>query len=338
MACERGLDELRVVANQADLDVRRQRLLDLGHPRLDRVGQRDGVDAALLADGDGQGRAVPSSIETDVGSSPVSTTRPMSRMRIGELPRVATTRSLKASGLRRRPTVRTESSRAALLEAAARQLEVLRAQRRGDVGRRQAVSVQPIGIDLDLDLAAPRAEEQHLADAVDRLEPLLDVLLEERRQLDDRHRRRDREHQDRERVGILLLHDRRVGGLRQVADDRIDLGAHFLRGDVGVLRQVERDGDARAALGRGRAQLVDAGDGVDRGLDAVGDLGLDVLGRRAGVGGRDRDDRRLDARVAIDAEREERDAADDGDGGDEHRGEDRAVDADFSELLHGAPA
>ena len=75
-------------------------------------------------------------------------------------------------------------------------------------------------------------------------------------------------------------------------------------------------------------------DGIDRGLDAVGDLGLDVLGRRAGVGGRDRHDRCLDARVAVDAQREERHPADDRDGRDQHRGEDRAVDADFSELLH----
>ena len=72
-----------------------------------------------------------------------------------------------------------------------------------------------------------------------------------------------------------------------------------------------------------RAQLVDAGDGVDRGLDAVGDLGLDALRRRAGVGRRDRHDRHLDARVAIDAEREERHAADDRQRRDQHRGEDR---------------
>ena len=105
-----------------------------------------------------------------------------------------------------------------------------------------------------------------------------------RRELDRGHRRRDREHHDRHRVRILLLHDRRVGGLGQVADDRIDLGPHFLRGDVGVLRQVEGDGDARLAFGRRRPQLVDAGDGVDRRFDPVGDLLLDALGRRARVG------------------------------------------------------
>ena len=43
----------------------------------------------------------------------------------------------------------------------------------------------------------------------------------------------------------------------------------------------------------------------------------------------------LDARIAVDAEREERDAADDRERRDQHRGEDRPADADLSELLHG---
>ncbi len=331
---ERGPDELGVVADEDDLDVGRQRLLDLGHARLDGVGQRDRVDAALLAHGDGQGR-------------PAVEHRDRRRVlaRIDDLADVAdANRRVPARG----DDEVVEGVRAAqasdgadgelavaLLETAAGQLQVLRAQGGGDVGRREAVGVEAIGVDLDLDLAPPRAEEQHFADAVDRLEPLLHVLLEKRRQLDDRHRRRHREHQDRERIRILFLHDRRIRGVGQIADDRIDLGADLLRRDVGVLRQVERDRDARAALGRGRAQLVDARDRVDRGFDAVGDLGLHVLRRRAGVGGRDRDDRRLDPRVAVDPEREERHPADDRDGGNQHRGEDGTMDADFSELLHG---
>ncbi len=181
---ERRLDELRVVADEPDLDVRRQRLLNLRHPRLDRVGKRHRVDAALLPDGDRQRRLADRASRPTSDPRRVSTTRPMSRMRIGELPRVATTRSLKASGVRSRPTVRTDSSRSPCSSRPPGSSRFCDAQRRGDVGGREAVGVQPIGIDLDLDLAAPRAEEQHLADAVDRLEPLLDVLLEERRQLD----------------------------------------------------------------------------------------------------------------------------------------------------------
>ena len=112
MACERRLDELGVVADEADLDVRRQRLLDLGHPRLDRVGQRHGVDAALLADGDGDAPACRSSIETEVGSAPASSTR----ADVADADR-RRCRAWRRRGRRRprasrsRPTVRTDSSR-----------------------------------------------------------------------------------------------------------------------------------------------------------------------------------------------------------------------------------
>ena len=54
---------------------------------------------------------LPLSIDTELGTAPVSSTVPMSRMRIDWLPRVATTSSRKSSGRLRRPTVRTDSSR-----------------------------------------------------------------------------------------------------------------------------------------------------------------------------------------------------------------------------------
>ena len=163
---ERCLDELRVVANQADLDVWRQRLLNLGHPGLDRVGQRDRVDAALLADGYGQRRA---SVEhrdrrgdfagVDDLANVANANRRIAARRDDEV--VEGLRAAQAADRAHRQLAR------ALLEAPARELEVLRAQRRRHVGRRQAVGVQPVRVDLDLDFAAPGAEEEHLADAVD---------------------------------------------------------------------------------------------------------------------------------------------------------------------------
>ena len=181
-------------------NVRRQRLLDLGHPRLDGVGQRDGVDAALLADGDRHRRPA------------VRASRPTSDRRRCRRPRrcrgcgSASCRAWRRRDRRSRrgcaagrpcgPTARACPARGG--RPAARGSATRSAAATSVV--ESAVGVQPIGIDLDLDLAPPRAEEQHLADAVDRLEPLLHVLLEVRRQLDHRHRRRDREHHDRERV------------------------------------------------------------------------------------------------------------------------------------------
>ena len=169
---------------------------------------------------------------------------------------VATTRSLKSSGGRRRPTRAHRQLARALLDAAAGQLEVLRAQRRGHVGGRQAVGVEAIGVDLDLDLAAAGAEEQHLADAVDRLEAASGRSARGRSSArPPASAPRPRHMMIGERVGILLLDDRRIGGFRQVADrpDRpwrahscAAMSAFFERSNVIVTRERPRSTSSAA--------------------------------------------------------------------------------------------
>ena len=83
------------------------------------------------------------------------------------------------------------------------------------------------------------------------------------------------------------------GQQRQRAIDAI---AHFLRRDVDVLLEQERDDDRRDPFRRRRSQLVDAADRIDRFLDLVGDLGLDLFGRGARQPGRHDDGREVDLR------------------------------------------
>ena len=97
-------------------------------------------------------------------------------------------------------------------------------------------------------------------------------------------------------VGIELLDRRLLDVLRQQRQHAVDAVAHFLRRDVAVLLEQERDDDRRDAFRRGRAQLVDAADGVDGFLDLVGDLGFDFLGRRAGQPRRHHDGGEVDLR------------------------------------------
>ena len=63
--------------------------------------------------------------------------------------------------------------------------------------------------------------------------------------------------------GSKLIDARLLDRPRQQRQHAVDLVAHFLRGDVDVLVEQEPDHDLRDALGRDRAQLVDAADGVD---------------------------------------------------------------------------
>ena len=146
---------------------------------------------------------------------------------------------------------------------------------------------------------------------------------------------RKRDGEDRRRVGVELLDDGLVDVPWELREDAVHVVAHLLRGDVDVLLEDERDEDLRDALGRDRAQLVDARDRVDRLLDLVGDLGLDLLGRGAREARDDDDGREVDVREAVDAEARVADAADDDEHEDEDRREDGPADAETGESLHG---
>ena len=87
----------------------------------------------------------------------------------------------------------------------------------------------------------------------------------------DRLLRCHRDGENRRGIGILFLDRRLQDGARQLREDAVDTVAHFLRGDVGVLLEVERDDDLRDAFSGIRIELIDAADRVDRFLDLVGD-------------------------------------------------------------------
>ena len=78
--------------------------------------------------------------------------------------------SLNSATVWTRPRVRSVDRLRALIDAAAGNLDVLRLQRARDVGDRQVVAAQAIGVEPDVDLPLAAAEDEHLADAVDALE------------------------------------------------------------------------------------------------------------------------------------------------------------------------
>jgi hypothetical protein len=84
------------------------------------------------------------------------------------------------------------------------------------------------------------------------------------------------------------------------------------------------------AFRRDRTEVVDAADGVDAFLDLVGDPGLDLLRRGAGLDGRHRNRGEVDLRKPIDAQPGERKGADDGQRQDEDAREDRTFNAQRS--------
>ena len=145
----------------------------------------------------------------------------------------------------------------------------------------QAVRVQAIRIEQELDLAPALAVQLNRADVLQGFEHLLDLNVGDFGQLLLRAGTVHLERENRLRVRILFLNVGRPGVSRKAVDNGGDLVADVLGGRFDVALEREVDGDARVALiGRG-AQLVDAADGVDGLLDALRDLGLDFLGAGA---------------------------------------------------------
>jgi hypothetical protein len=126
---------------------------------------------------------------------------------------------------------------------------------------------------------------------------------------------------------VDLGDDGRVDALGEIGQDVVDVVAYLLRRHVPVLVEGERDDDLRDALARSGAKIVDPADGVDRALQLVRQLGLDLLGGGAVQVRRDEDGRKIDLGKEIEPERLVPDDADDEEGEHQHPGEHRAADA-----------
>ena len=167
------------------------------------------------------------------------------------------------------------------IDPAGRKLHVLDPQGGGNLGGRDVVRTHLVRIDPDVYLPFLSADDRDLADAVDRFDAFLDLVLCDLRHFAKRCRCGDRNPQNRRGVGIEFLNRRLLGRFGQIWNDGLDAVLDLLRRDVYVLFEDKRDEDLRDALDRSRAQLVDTGDRIDGFLDLLGDLGLDLLRRSA---------------------------------------------------------
>ena len=210
-------------------------------------------------------------------------------------------------------------------------------QRVLDVLDRQIEGRQPLAVDPDAHGIAALAEDRHVGDAVEVLQPVDDEAVDVVGDLQRVHAVAG-EHQvhDRLRVGLDLGDGRLLDLVRQAAAHAADAVAHVAGGHVGIDVGAEADGDAAGLGAAGRFQHVDAGDAGDRAFQHLRDLALDDRGRGAGIAGRHRDDRLVDVGILAhgqpvvghDAEQHQHQA--------QHGREDRPADAEL-EQAHEPP-
>ena len=139
----------------------------------------------------------------------------------------------------------------------------------GDAELRHAFRQQ---VDANSPLALPA--DTYLSDTVDGLNALLDHVAGVLVELLQRAVAGQRQPEHRQRTELDLGHDRRIGFVRQVRQHLVHLRLDLVKRDVDVLFQVEAHQDDGHAGGRCRLDMLDAGDGVDRGFDDVSDAGV----------------------------------------------------------------
>ena len=321
------LDELGLVARDVDVVARGDALLHVRELLFDVVDDLGRVGAALLAhveDDGGAAAFVAGGVRIGGAVLDGADVREVDRHAAGHGDDDV---AHLLDGLHAALRAERELPRACL-DAAGGDLQVLRAERAFDLRRREAVALELGGIDPDVHLAGATADDRHLADAADRLDLAADLLVGELRDVARRPRSCERDRHDRRRVRVHLLNDRRIDAARERGHRRAHLVAHLLGRDLDVLLQDERHDDDAHAFAGDAAELVDAADRVDGGLELVTDLRLDLLGRRAAEDGRDHDSGEVDLGEAVDPELEVREETDDAEHEDEHRREDGALDTD----------
>jgi hypothetical protein len=183
-------------------------------------------------------------------------------------------------------------------DAPGRQLDVLPPQCVLDVRDRHLSRRQRLAVEPDAHRIAATADDADAGDAGHGRQPVDDVALGIVGEVEHRHRiGRERERYDG--VGVRVGFDdlRRIGLGRQAADHARDAVAHVVRRGVDVAVDVELDANLRALVFAIGLDLQDPLDAGDRVLDDLRYLGFDDRGRRAAVGGRDRDRRAVDVGV-----------------------------------------
>ncbi len=209
------------------------------------------------------------------------------------------------------------------VQAAARDLHVLRGQTLHHIAHGQAIRFQTARIDPHVEFPFLAADDIHAAHAVDGLQALLEVVLGQRGEISLGQRTSQRQRHHRRGVDVQALDNGWLQILGQVLERAGNLVAYVLHRLVGFAFQLELHEEQAHALHRRGAQGLDTVHGADRFLQLVNDPRLNGFRIGAWVHRGHGDDGELHLRGHVQRDLGIGPHAEHGQHADHHGGEDR---------------
>ena len=164
-----------------------------------------------------------------------------------------------------------------------------------DFGSRNAECKQPVRVQENADFAFDAAVAFDTANALQRLQPAFDDVVNMPRQLFQRHARAGRcVRKNRLALDVDALNDGFVDVARQVGADFFNGVFNVVEGAIGIDLKPEFNGRCRAAIGQRRDDVFDACDVGDRVFNFLRDLAFEFGRCGAALRHRHRDNRHVD--------------------------------------------
>ena len=188
------------------------------------------------------------------------------------------------------------------LDGAGGEVEVVGADGVADLLKTDAVGVELLGVEVDVDVALGGTADGDIADAVDAVEFVDHVVLKDAVEAGVGLLGGEAILQDRHGRGVELEDHGTADAVGQVVEEEVDIGTYVVEGLVDILAPFELEGDDGDVVLGGGGDVLQTVDAVERVLDNLGDIGLDVASVGAGVGGHDGDVGRVHLGHLVDGE------------------------------------
>ena len=179
---------------------------------------------------------------------------------------------------------------------------------------RQTVGVELFGVEVDIDITLRGTADRDVTDAVDAVELVDDIVFQDA--VETRITLLGRETVNHNGHGrrVEFQNHRTTHAVGQIVENDIDIGSDIVERLIDILAPLKLEGHHRDIVLGGGGDVFETVDRVQRVLDNLGDIGLNIAGVSASVGRHHRDVGRIHLGHLVDGETGQREKTQHDDG------------------------